>query len=322
MIFPLQGMLCFRFLQIGWDFLTYVASSDITKLQCWLATIPSPQLDEHGFPVKDDVVSLAVAEFIGSVTDLALNISCVKCSGPRVPELSNLISGLKDSEDVTNFANGIFNFTTKLINGDFLQIAADRAVNDSKYLCPHSPSYDANFVRRNFTSLAESQDDSTISFFLGVVIVSGVLLLTVVAAILITKVIVRRRHGKWLQSLPTSSLRILRRHQMLKNETNTTLDTLTVSMFRSDTIPLWIRFAMPVVIVGTIGFFLSGHLSLAANVSILVTLAGQTFEDEGLFEFSVAKSTIQIWQGVLVSSVMHFFDFICLIIAFQLEGVD
>jgi hypothetical protein len=283
-----------------WDFQAYEVSLDITKLQCWLATIPPPQLDKHGFRVEDDVVSLAVAEFIGSVSDLALNISCVKCSGPRVPELGKLISGLKDSKDVTDFANGIFNFTTKLINGDFLQVAADRAVNDAKYLCPHSPAYDANFVRRNYAASAESQDGSAISFFVGIVIVSGALLLIVLAAILITKTIVRRRHGKWLESLPTSSLRILRRHQVLKKETNTTLDTSTVSMFRSNSIPFWLRLAMPVVIVGNIGFFLSGHLSLAANVSIMATLAGQTFEDRDLFEFSVAKSTIQIWQGMLM----------------------
>lgn len=238
-----------------------------------------------------------MAEFIGSVSDLAFNVSCVKCSGPRIPELSTLISGLKDSDDVTNFANGIFNFTTKLINGDFLQIAADRAVTDSKYLCPHSALYDANFTRRNYTSASDSQDESAVSFFVGIVIVSGALLLIVLAAILITRFIVRRRHGKWLETLPPSSLRILRRHQSLKIETNTTLDTSTSSMFRSDSIPLWIRLAMPVVIIGNIGFFLSGHLSLAANVSIMATLGGQTFEDGGLFEFSVAKSTIQIWQG-------------------------
>ena len=274
----------------------FCSFTDITKLQCWLATIPSPNLDEQGFR-EDDVLSLAVADFIGSMSDLALNISCVDCSGPRVSELSNLLSGLKDSDDLTTFANGIFNYTAQLISGDFLQIAADRAVIDSKYLCPHSPSYDANYIRKNYTSIALSEDDSTISFLLGIVIVCGALLFIVLTAVFIAKVVVRRRHGKWLKSLSESSLQILRSQQILRNETNATLDSSTVSMFRSSIIPFWIRMAMPFIVLGNIGLFLSGHLSIAATVSIKATLAGQTFEDDGLFEFSVAKSTIEIWQG-------------------------
>jgi hypothetical protein len=273
--------------------------SDITKLQCWLATIPAPQLDDRGLRIGDDLVSLAIAEFIGSVSDLHVNISCIACSGPRVSELTELFSGMKDSGDVTDFANGIFNFTTRLINGNFLQIAADRAVNDAKYQCPHSADYDASYARKDYSAVASSQNESTVSFFLGIVLVSGTLLFIVLAVVLITKFVVRRRHGKWIASLPKSNLLVLHRHQVLKKETNVTLDSSTTSMFRSDSIPVWIRVTVPFVILGNIGFFLSGHLSLAANVSLAITLGGQTFEDEGLFQFSVANSTIEIWKGNL-----------------------
>jgi Paraquat-inducible protein A len=57
------------------------------------------------------------------------------------------------------------------------------------------------------------------------------------------------------------------------------------------------RLSIPIVILGNIGLFLSGHLSLAANVSVSASLAGQSFNEEGLFEFSVANSTIELWRG-------------------------
>jgi hypothetical protein len=242
-------------------------------------------------------VSLAVAEFMGSVSELALNISCIECSGPRIPELSKLLSGLKDSEDVTSFTNGVFRLVTRLIDGDFLQIAADRAVNDAKYRCPHSGDYNPNYTRKDYSSVAVSDNGNTISFVLGVIIVCASILFIVLSIVLISKFVVRRRHRKWVATLPDSHVRILHRYQSLKKADIVALDVSTVSMFRSDLIPVWIRISMPVIILGNIGLFLSGHLNIAASVSVMASLAGQTFQDEGLYQFSVANSTIEIWKG-------------------------
>jgi hypothetical protein len=271
---------------------------DIFNLQCWLATIPAPQLDKVGLRIDDDALSLAIVELIASVSDLAFNISCIKCTGPRVPELSELFSGLKNSDDVTAFANGVFNYLKDLVNGDFMQVAADRAVNDAKYQCPHSPLYDANYVRNDYgAALAASQDDSGISFFLGLIIVLAFLLVGTLTTVVITRSIVRRRHAKWVATLPPSHVRTLNRQQALQKATNQSLDTSTVSMFRSESIPMWMRWSIPIVILGNIGLFLSGHLSLAANVSVAASLAGQSFKDEDLFGFSVANTTIELWKG-------------------------
>lgn len=278
--------------------LYHALSLDIFNLQCWLATVAAPELDEVGFRVDDDALSLAIAELAASVSDLAFNISCIKCTGSRIPELSELFSGLKDNDDVTAFANGVFDYLKDLATGDFMQIAADRAVNDAKYQCPHNELYDANYVRKDYgTALAASQDGSTISFLLGLIIVLASLLVGTITIVLITRSIVRRRHAKWVATLPPSHIRTLNRQQALQKETNQSLDASTVSMFRSGAIPLLMRWSIPIIIIGNIGLFLSGHLSLAANVSISASLAGQSFKDEDLFEFSVANSTIELWQG-------------------------
>jgi hypothetical protein len=42
---------------------------------------------------------------------------------------------------------------------------------------------------------------------------------------------------------------------------------------------------------------LSGHLSLGATVNIEARIAGQTIRVEEFFEFSMAKSTIDIWNA-------------------------
>merc|ERR1712166_1546801 len=72
----------------------------------------------------------------------------------------------------------------------------------------------------------------------------------------------------------------------------------TRSMFQSDKdIPFLIRYGMPVIILGNIGLFLSGHLSLGATVNIEAQIAGETISVDKFFEFSMAKSTIDIWMA-------------------------
>lgn len=321
MIFPLHGETshCSQY-RAEFPFVSYCSNIlffdflDIFNLQCWLATIPAPELDEVGFRVDDDVLSLAITEFIASVSDLAFNISCVTCTGTRIPELSELLSGLKDSEDVTAFANGVFNYLNDLVSGDFIQVAADRAVNDAKYQCPHSSLYDANYVRKDYgEALAVSEDEGAISFFLGLVIVLGFLAASIFTIVSITRFIVRRRHAKWVTTLPPSHVRTLNIQQALQKKTKQSLDTSTVSMFRSLSIPMFMRLSVPIIILGNIGLFLSGHLSLAANVSVSASLAGQNFSEDDLFEFSVANSTIELWRGeffvVAVSQQERFFSF-------------
>ncbi len=46
-------------------------------------------------------------------------------------------------------------------------------------------------------------------------------------------------------------------------------------MFLSPEIPLLVRLTMPLIIVGNIGFFMSGHLSLGATVNIEAEIAGE-----------------------------------------------
>jgi len=58
-----------------------------------------------------------------------------------------------------------------------------------------------------------------------------------------------------------------------------------------------VRVLMPLIILGNVGLFLSGHLSLGGTVNIIGNFAGQDFNVGGFFEFSVVQSTIEMWQA-------------------------
>lgn len=281
-------------------FLLYRIFSDITNLQCWLATLPAPELDSRGVRVDEKDLSLSVSEFLATVGEIGLNISCIECSGPLIADLGELLSGIEGTESVTDVANSVFGLVTKLIEGNFLQVSIDRILNDAKKLCLHSPEYDPNFSGVEYEAFVISKSENSVSFFIGLVIVVALLSAIVLAVVLTTKLVVRRRHQKWIKSLPPRQLNLLWKEQRKSDDDEVAINESTVSMFRSKEIPLWVRWFMVVVLVGNIAFFLSGHLSLAASVTIVASLGGQTVAEEGFFEFSIAKSTIEIWNGTLL----------------------
>jgi hypothetical protein len=276
-------------------------SSDVLNLQCWLATIPSPILDPRGVRVNQSDISLSIIDFMASVAALTMNVSCVDCSGPKFPELTDLLSSTEGSDAVTEVANRIFDLFPKLVEGNFFQLAIDRALNEANMRCPHSPAYDPNFSGLKYEAFEVAKSETTVPFFIGLLIVGAVLLVITLSIVLTTKFVVLRRHRKWINSLPTNHLKLLWQEQHKQDDQNNLINESTGSMFRSDAIPRWVRWTMPIIILGNIAFFLSGHVSLAASVTIIASLGGQTFSEEGFFEFSVAKSTIEIWNGAFNS---------------------
>jgi hypothetical protein len=67
--------------------------------------------------------------------------------------------------------------------------------------------------------------------------------------------------------------------------------------FSHDCVPQWLRCGIPIIILGNVGLFLSGHLSLGGTVNISGQFAGQYFDVQGFFEFSMVKSTMQMWEA-------------------------
>jgi hypothetical protein len=270
---------------------------DALDFNCWLAMIPAPALDSRGVRVEGLEPTAALAELVASIAKLNLNVSCVECSSPRMSELTQLLSTQEAQEDATEVANVLLDYVTELMEGNFLQIQIDRLLNDAARKCPHNSMYEADakaVVYEPFEAPAK-ENSTTYLMLLGGVTLA--LILTVGVLVVTIKCIVRRRHRRWLRKLPPHQVRRLAVQQNREQALESELNAATKSMFLSPEISSFVRWSMPLILLGNIGFFLSGHLSLGATVNIEAELAGEKFRVEKFFEFSMAKSTVDIWNA-------------------------
>ena len=247
--------------------------------------------------------SLDIKTFAATVAKMGLKIDCVSCSGPKIIELSTLLTDQAEGEpsaDLTDVMNGAFDLLNELVSGTFLQVLGDRALNDARKQCPHSPDYDPNFEGLDYAPFEVEAEEESVSFFIALIIIIVVMLVAALTVVLTTKLVVRRRHRKWIASMPGSQVRALYKQQHEEDAKQAEINELTTSMFRSGIVPLWVRLFMPVVILGNIGLFISGHVSLGASVTIMVSIGGQPFRTDDFYEFQMASGTVDIWNGTVV----------------------
>jgi len=260
--------------------------------------MPAPPLDARGVRLEGSESSLSLVHLFASVATLNLNITCVSCTSPGMAELATLLSTPEASEDATEVANDVFGYVTKLLGGEYLQVTFDRMLNDAKRSCPHSADYETSPVAIAYNSFkATESTDQSIQFLIAVAIGIGCLIVFVAVVTVFVRLVVRRRHRKWLRSLLTERVFLLLQQQRAIQGKEANLNATTTSMFLSSQVPFWLRLSMPLIILGNIGLFLSGHLSLAATVNIEATLAGQSFKVGDFFEFSMAFSISEIWNA-------------------------
>lgn len=270
---------------------------DVFSLDCWLATMPPPDLDAFGVSLSSEDPSAAMEEFRIRMEQLDLNISCKDCASPGLKELADLWSTEEATEDMTRTANDLLQYLSGVLSGGLVQNEIDKILNDAARRCPHSPDYQEGFNSFTYQAFQSEADESTISLAVLVIIVASCLIAILGVLVFVIRLIVRRRHRKWLKTLPNSQLLRLKQRQEKEEEKESELNAMTQSMFTSCDVPLLVRWIIPVIILGNIGFFLSGHLSLGAEVQIQMSFAGQTLAIENFYEFSMARSTVEIWEA-------------------------
>eukprot|EP00980_Cylindrotheca_fusiformis_P014864 scaffold4056_cov115-Cylindrotheca_fusiformis.AAC.8 len=270
---------------------------DVFNLNCWLAMIPAPSLDQYGIRSNDLEPTMSLEELAASVSSLNLNVSCVECSSPRLPELSELLAKAEAQEEITVAINGFLDYIAELAGGNFLQVQIDRLLNDASRECPHSPTYEPDAEPAIYKAIPAPSNELSMTFLIKLLAVAIAAILAVAVIIMGIRWIVRRRHKRWLGHLPPHQIRRLARDQKRTEKAESELNAATQSLFTSPAVPLLVRLGMPVVIIGNIVFFLSGHLSLGATVNIEAELAGESFRVEKFFEFSMARSTVDIWNA-------------------------
>lgn len=271
--------------------------ADLTNVDCLLATLPAPSLDENGLRIQDGEIPFLIQNLSTSFANLGMNVSCIECSSPGFSELTERLSTQVGRESASDFVDGAVDFLTELLGGDFITLELDRLVANARMKCPHRPEYEPGAASRAFEPFDPIERDTSIQFLIALAVAVGCGILAVAIFLGTIRVVVRRRHRKWLDSLTDQRVLLLWQHQQNEKARNEKLNAATKSLFQSADIPLFARLVIPLIIIGNIGLFLSGHLSPAASVNASVTVAGDTYTETDFFEFSLASGTVNLWNA-------------------------
>jgi hypothetical protein len=271
---------------------------DIFNLNCWLATIPAPELDPRGVRTMSSEATASLSGLEVHIGQLIMRAECTNCSSPRMSELTTMLSDPQVQEETTEVANALLDYVTQLLGGNFLQTQLDRMLTDAARRCPHNPLFeDLNAAPLSYEAFEAPDSSYGTSYLvlLGGLVLASLIIFSIV--IFIVRAIVRRRHSRWLQKLPPYQIKRLAWQQKQESTWEDQLNNATTSMFKSQYVPCTVQWLVPIVILGNIVFFLSGHLSLGATVNITAEIAGEKFTIDKFFEFSIARSTIDIWNA-------------------------
>lgn len=277
-------------------FLDYPVES-IADWHCLLATMPAPSLDARGVRLEDSPVPLAIRELIMSVDQMQLNISCIECTSPRMSDFATLLTKPHAVNDTTRVANDILKFVTDLLKGEFLQVTVDRLVADASRQCKTSPQYEPFSKEPKYKPFEAVQRAESMAFLVAIALTTITIAMTVALIMLSTKMFVRYRHRKWIQAVAAKKVLVMYSAQQERKRWEQMVNAASTGLFFNPAIPMLVRYFIPLVILGNIGFFLSGHLSLGGSVTIILKLAGQSFVADSFFAFSMAKSTVEIWNA-------------------------
>ena len=262
---------------------------DVLNLQCWLATVVTPVLDSYGIRVGEADEGVVLKQFALAVAEARLGIECISCSSPLILEMASNLSSEQAVQDTTNVANKVFEYLSNLLGGDFAQSGLDKLLNEAAMKCPHSPGYNQNFNGLKYESLMAPQKSEDASGFLIATIVVIVVGLVAAAIILVlARYVSRRRHKRWIETLTLTQLLDLEKMQKEEQERLKDVDRRMNSLFRSgNEISFLVRLLIPIVILGNIALFLSGHLSLGGTVNISGSFGGEDFSVDDFFQFSM-----------------------------------
>ena len=258
---------------------------DVTNLNCWMATIVTPEVDAYGVRVGDLDTGLVLRQLAVTASEVRLDMNCIYCSSQMVQEMEQTMQSQAGIEDATDVGNRIFNYATDLIGGDYIQQSIDKMLNKAAYNCPHSLSYQQNFNGIEYEEMqpVETSGPDSNGFLIAVLCVVLIVAFCAIAVFFITRRLTKKRHHRWLSTLNQSQLLELRKMQNDEKEMFRDLDDRMRSLVKSKEVPLFMRLTIPFVILGNVSLFLSGHLSLGATVNISGNFGEEVFNVEGFF---------------------------------------
>jgi len=270
--------------------------TDFFNINCWLAAILSPWEDAL------DVPSAGVVDQKLQAEGFDIDVSCVSCSSPRFDDLLSHLYSPNGADNEEGKGNILLDTAVaSIFGGGFLR---DRLLIEASRHCPHNDAYDpeAKWGESFTTSVATTEseeaekdprDSKAMWFNIAMAIVTGVVLF-VVATI---KVVDRRRHQKWIQSLDDEGFTLFRQQQAKEDETEKALTEEMCSLFKSMSIPRRVRYGVPLAIVADIGLFTAGLFAAISAVDLTGHVAGEAFYIADFLTFDLVSSIIRTYQN-------------------------
>lgn len=269
---------------------------DAMNVNCWLATVVTPVLDKYGVRAGD--ATLGLRKMALAVAEARLDMNCISCSSPALLDMAEFFASEEGVADTTSVANMMFEYGSNLLQGGFVQNRIDRMLNEASRKCPHSTAYNQNFNGLSYEDMeAVEQQVESYGFLIAILTVVVCIVLLASFAAVATRLIMRRRHNNWVKQLSRPQILLLEKEQRSEVERERDLNSRMHSLVLSKDVPLVMRICIPFIILGNVALFLSGHLSLGGTVNISGAFAGEEFNIEGFFEFSMAKSTLEMWNA-------------------------
>lgn len=275
---------------------------DFFNINCWLAAILSPSDD------SPEVTSAGVIDQKFQASGYNFDISCVSCSSPRFDEfLVHLYSPSEDMSDESDESMGekggsiLDTALSSLLGGGFLR---DRLLAEASLHCPHNDGYDPKAewgevltapVATTDAEKAEkaARDRKAMWFNAAMGIVTGFVVLAVVGA----KLLARRRHNQWIQSLDDEGYAVFRQQEAKEGETEKVLTREMKSLFKSMSIPWQIRYGVPLALLADIALFAGGHFAIISSVDLTGHVAGEPFYIKGFLSFSFIASIVRTYEN-------------------------
>jgi hypothetical protein len=108
---------------------------DIFNLNCWMATIVTPELDGQGLRIGE--VTMKVEDMAMFVEEAQFDFNCISCSSPMLLDMEDYFHSEEGVSDATNTVNAILDTVSRFMEGEFVQNRIDRMLYEAPYQCPH-----------------------------------------------------------------------------------------------------------------------------------------------------------------------------------------
>ena len=108
---------------------------DIFNVNCWMATIVTPQLDEYGLRIGE--LTMGIEDMAMFVEEAKFEMNCISCSSPLLLEIEQLFSSEQGVTDATKTVNAILETLSRFLEGEYVQHMIDKMLYEAPYQCPH-----------------------------------------------------------------------------------------------------------------------------------------------------------------------------------------